>query len=153
VNTKYIGSNSLQTAVCLVAAAIMAPLAGCGPTGPARYRVEGEVTFNGTLVPKGFVLLSGDATKQNDAPQTVVPIEAGKFIATSDKGVVGGPYIVQVKGYDGVKPTGVDMVVPEGTPLFPEVQTKIDLPTSDARLNLKVTGTASEPSLAVEILR
>lgn len=111
------------------------------------------MTFNGSAIPKGFILFTGDATKQNDAPQTVVPIEAGKFIATSDKGVLGGPYIVQVKGYDGVKPTGVDMVVPEGLPLFPEVQTKIDLPTHDARLHLKVTGTASEPSLAVEIVQ
>jgi len=152
VNKYCIDLNRLRSLVCLATAALALPLVGCGPTGPPRYRVEGEATFNGSPIPKGFVLFSGDATQQNDAPQTVVPIDAGKFTAASEKGVVGGPYIVQVKGYDGVKQTGVDMIVPEGLPLFPEVQTKIDFPTHDARLHLKVTGTASEPSLAVEIL-
>jgi hypothetical protein len=147
-----VGLNSWHLLVCLVAAALALPLLGCGPTGPPRYQVEGEVSFNGSPIPKGFIFFTGDVTKQNDAPQTVVRIDAGKFSSSSEKGVVGGPYVVQVKGYDGVQQTGVDMIVPEGLLLFPEVQTKIDLPAHDARLHLKVTGTANEPSLSIEIL-
>src|SRR5262245_8648276 len=79
--------------------ALLAVLAGCtGESGPARYRVSGEVKFNGQPVPSGEVLFTPDAAKGNSGAQGIANIQDGKYDTTGSRapGVSGGPMIVRV---------------------------------------------------------
>jgi len=99
-------------------------VAGCGDRGPVNYRVSGAVTYNGQPVPAGEVVFQPDASLGNKGPGSVVLIKDGRYETDDGKGVVGGPYIVRIAGFDGV-PVGDSSV---GTGLFPPYQTNVEFP-------------------------
>ncbi len=69
-------------------------LAGCGRSGPERFRVRGKVNFGGTPVELGtirFVPIEG--TK---APLTGGRIEQGRYDVAADDGPLAGTYRVQI---------------------------------------------------------
>src|SRR5262249_10584463 len=78
---------------------LLLAIAGCtGEAGPARYRVSGEVKFDGKPVPSGEVLFTPDAAKGNSGAQGIASIQDGKYDTTGSRapGVAGGPMIVRV---------------------------------------------------------
>lgn len=99
-------------------------LAGCSDSGPVTYRVSGAVTYNGQPVPAGEVVFQPDASLGNKGAGSVVLIKNGRYETDPGKGVVGGPYIVRIAGFDGV-PVGDSSV---GTGLFPPYQTNVEFP-------------------------
>ena len=68
-------------------------LPGCGPSGPERFPVSGNVTFGGQPVKQGaigFWPIEG-----TQAPLTGGDITDGKYYIPADKGPLAGKYQVQ----------------------------------------------------------
>lgn len=97
---------------------------GCGNSGPARYELQGEVTFRNAPLPAGTIVFDPDTEKSNEGPQGFGHIKQGKY-DTRDQGrpVVQGPHLVRITGYDGVP--GPEM--PQGKMLFPPYTTTVDI--------------------------
>jgi hypothetical protein len=112
--------HSVLVAVCLVTAS-------CGGNGgPPRYQLSGEVKFNGKPIPVGFIYFNPDTTKGNSGPGSGAEIKNGKYVTPRDGGIVGGPMIVKIDGYDGIsKDLGGEMVA-NGSALFEAYETRID---------------------------
>jgi hypothetical protein len=121
----------------------LAALVGCSDGGPKRYRVSGEVTFDGRPIPYGEVVFTPDGSKKNSGPQGIAPIRDGKFDTRSagGQGVAGGPTILRVNGMTG----------PGGKTLC-EHELPVDLPRQDTTRNIDVPKkAAARPSSAPEI--
>jgi hypothetical protein len=110
-------------------------LAGCGSGEPTYYAVSGTVTFAGKPVPKGTVTFEPDPTKGVKGQQGHADLVDGKFdTRAGGTGVLGGPYIIRVLGYDGK----VAYEAPYGNSLFPEYTLTKDLPKADSTLDIDV---------------
>ncbi len=81
---------------------------GCGgkQDGPPRYGLDGKVTLDGVPVLSGMLTLSPDSRKGNSGPGTMIPIGDGEYEVGADRGIVGGPHIVQFSIYRVGKVTG-----------------------------------------------
>lgn len=114
-------------------------LVGCGGGGgPVTYPVSGTVTYNGKPVPTGSVSIIPNGAQDNKGPQAYASIKDGAFQTDPGKGHGGGAYIVKVIGLDGVPVQGGEGMDESGSPLFPEYQMSVDLPTSSHELNIEV---------------
>lgn len=132
-------SGATRPAVVLASiSAVM--LSGCGSDdGPTTYEFSGNITYKGKPVPKGSITLSPDSSKGNTGPGAVAEIKDGKFATPSGAGVVGGPYVLQIQGYDGVPVQGGEGGMDEtGTALFPPYEMKVDLPKEDSTKDITV---------------
>jgi hypothetical protein len=110
-----------------VALALASALLGCsGPARPARYEISGAVTHGGKPVPSGTLRLTPDAEKGNRGPATSVAIADGRYRSVDGYGVLGGPYIVEITGFEALTPEQAEaMVTPK--PLFKPYTTTVDL--------------------------
>ena len=121
---------------CLVVAAIFA-LVPCGcDSGPTLFHVSGQVTFGGKPLPAGVIYFDPDYMKKNDGPQGYALIKEGQFStqAVGGRGVIGGPHLARIEGFDG-KPANE---LPMGQPLFTDFSQPIDLPKSDTKVTFNV---------------
>lgn len=115
-----------------VLAGLAVVIAGCGPQGPVRYRVQGSVTYDGKPVPVGRIIFNPDMTKGNRGPQGFAVIENGRFDTARNhgKGTSGGPMVVTI---DAFEPSGA------GTrPLVSGHQESRDFPMAAAELTFDV---------------
>jgi hypothetical protein len=119
-------------ALCILATA------GCGSDGPRRYEISGTVTYDGQPVPKGFITILPDDSKGNDGPGGGAPIENGVYCTPAGKGIVGGPHLVRIVGYDGVPISMAGEEIPEGKLLFPAYETTIDFPKQATEQNFDI---------------
>jgi hypothetical protein len=108
----------------------IALLAGCSESGPARYRIQGTVEFDGRPVPAGTIYFDPDSSKGNKGPQGFATITDGKFDTDiGGKGRVGGPMTVRINGLASLRTTtDDDTPIP---PLFPEFIESVELDRSD----------------------
>lgn len=133
-------SSGARRRVFLLAIVLLSLLviAGCGERPPTLYHVSGTVTFGGKPVPAGSILFEPDTTKGNQGPAGFARIKEGKYdTRTSGQGTIGGPHIVRITGLDGIP--GEEL--PEGTPLFPEYKTQVDLPKQNSTQDFDVPAT------------
>lgn len=110
---------------------------GCGSEGPRRYELSGTVTYRGTPLPVGTLLFEPDTGRGNRGPGTLVEVREGRYRTMPGQGVVGGPYLVRITGFDG---KGDDRgESQQGRPLFPEQVQVLDLPHRNASQDLAVS--------------
>ena len=95
----------------------------CGASGPERYELSGTVQFQGKPVPAGQIVFEPDSSKGNVGPQGMAEIREGKYDTRGGRGMVGGPHVVRIRGYDRLS---LDEMHPP-QPLFPEYETTVDL--------------------------
>jgi hypothetical protein len=109
--------------VTLVAASLVFFAAGCSDTGPKRFRVSGEVTFDKQPIASGDILFTPDGAKQNSGPQGIAKIRDGKFdtAAAEGQGIAGGPTVVRITGF-----------TPAGGRIICETEIHVDLPRADS---------------------
>jgi hypothetical protein len=114
---------------------------GCGQSGPQRYRLQGKITYGGQPVPAGTIVFEPDATKSNDGPQGIAPIEKGVFDTAfkGGRGTVGGPHRVTIMGCDG---TNISEVSPQGKNLFEPYFTTADFPRTASSVDFDVPSSA-----------
>jgi hypothetical protein len=123
-------------------AALVILLAGCSG-GVPLHPLSGTVTCDGKPIPAGVISLEPDPTRGGRGPATVVQIKDGQFATDSGDGVVGGPYVARVRGYDGQRdPKGE---LPYGRELFPETAVPIDLPQTRAAVDIVVPAPVRKP--------
>ncbi|UUO08291.1 hypothetical protein M4951_08205 [Blastopirellula sp. J2-11] len=110
---------------------------GCGaPAAPGVYAVEGSVTYDGKPVPGGRITFSPNASLGNKGPGSYAKIANGRFTTPSGKGVVGGPYVVEITGYDVSAPhynVNIDSEV-----IFSNHQIEVEFPESDSVQSFEV---------------
>lgn len=116
-------------------ALVVVALVGCaGETGPKKAVLNGAVTYKGQPVPKGEITFEPDTTKGNSGPGTVGRIENGAYDLKGGMGVVGGPHIVRITGFDGV-PDGENS---DGKLLFQNHEIQIDLPKESGKQDFNI---------------
>lgn len=112
---------------------------GCGGTdGPERFKLSGNVTFEGKSVPVGFIKFSPDPSKGNAGPGTGAPITNGSYETSAGKGVVSGAHTVEISGWDGVPIIESGEELLEGKEVFPLYRTTVSIPKSDMKLDFAV---------------
>lgn len=96
------GSSALgSVGGILLAVCVLASLPGCSKSdGPERHTLEGAVTVNGQPVRDGSIFFSPDSSQGNSGPGAVAMIRNGRYETPSGHGIVGGPHIVEIMGYD-----------------------------------------------------
>lgn len=118
-----------------IVAAILAMLATIGCTtrddGPRRYRISGEVNYDGKPLLAGKIYFAPDTEAGNSGPGGYADIVEGHYDTNIGraKGVVPGPQDVRVEGYDG-QPSIKNDFHPKGHLLFPVYQDHIEVPES-----------------------
>lgn len=120
----------------MLAACVALGIGGCSNRdATTRYDVSGTVTFAGKPVPKGDILFTPDSSKSNQGPPGFAKITDGKYDTAIDgKGVVGGPHLVQISGFDG----RAAAELPDGMRLFPDYTTRIDLAKEKTTRDFKI---------------
>ena len=114
-------------------------VAGCGSDdGPKRYDLSGTVTFAGKPIPAGSIVFQPDSSAGNSGPQGVAEIRDGQYDTADGKGLIGGPHIVRITGFDGVAENEMEVV----PPLFAEYQIKSDLPKESGTMDFEVPADA-----------
>ena len=120
----------------LLAALAAAALAGCsqGDT-QTRYRVSGDVKFNGQPVPFGEVLFTPDGSKNNSGAQGIAEIKNGHYDTQGSRapGIAGGPTIVRVTASSDDKGT-----------LIGEHEYSVELPRADTTHNIDIPASAAK---------
>lgn len=110
-----------------VTLALASAILGCG--GPARltrYEISGAVTYDGKPVPSGQLRFTPDSEKGNRGPATSIMFADGRYRSVDGYGVLGGPYTVEITGFEGLTPEQAQaMVTPK--PLFKPYTTSVDL--------------------------
>ena len=90
-----------HNAVCL-AAIVLLLVPGCSraPDGPQRNSLQGTITFQGKPVRGGRIVFSPDDKKGNSGPGAIAFIREGEFETPAGHGVVQGPHVVDILGYN-----------------------------------------------------
>jgi hypothetical protein len=111
--------------------------AGCSSgDGLERYRVSGEVKFDGQPVPFGEVLFTPDGSKGNSGAQGIAEIKDGKYDTQGSRapGTAGGPTVVRVMAFrDG-----------GGKELICEHESQVDLPKAATTHNIDIPADAAK---------
>jgi len=116
--------------------ALMLLLAGCGGSeGPPKFHIEGAVTFEGEPVPAGEISFEPDSSQGNSGPGTIVPIIDGRYNSSGTGGIIGGPMIARIVGYDGNAVEQSDF----GVSLFSQISVSVDLPQEDTSYDFELT--------------
>jgi hypothetical protein len=115
---------------------ICAAAAGCtSDPGPTRYRVSGEITFNGQPVPHGEILFTPDSGKGNSGPQGIALIQNGFYDTAGSRapGAAGGATVVQVAA-----------LADANGKLLCEYQFTVDLPKADSTQKIDIPASAAK---------
>jgi hypothetical protein len=130
-------------AVCLVTASC-----GSSSSGPARYQLSGVVKFDGKPIPVGFIYFNPDTSKGNSGPGSGAEIKNGQYTTPRDGGIIGGPMIVKIDGYDGISKDLGGEVVANGSALFEAYETRVDFEKKNGKKDFEFdkAGTGSPQS-------
>lgn len=121
----------------LLSGSFLLIVVGCSSSDTAvRFRVSGEVKYDGKPVPHGEVLFTPDGSKKNEGVQGIATIKAGRFDTKGSRapGVSGGPTVVRVTALSDASGK-----------LLTEHEFTIDLPKSDSEQNIDIPAKAAKP--------
>jgi len=107
---------------------------GCGEGGGGAAHIRGKVTYDGKPVPQGTITFSPDTAKGNSGPGSMAVIKDGRYDTKEGLGIIGGPHVVRIEGFDGVA-DGDNL---DGALLFPSYRTEVDLPTTSGEVDFEV---------------
>jgi len=123
--------------IIIVPIACLAFLVGCGDNN-GLHRVSGSALFKGEPIPVGEVRFSPDSSQGNSGPGVIALIVDGQYQTPPGRGMVGGPYKIEVSGF-GEAPESDDPTAPDyGPQLFPDEIIFVDLPTEDFEYDIDV---------------
>lgn len=132
-------SLNSQAAWCL-AAVILLCLGGCFGEKPVNsYTVTGKISYDGKPIPKGVITFAPDDKKGNEGLGTTAEIKDGTYQTQPDKGISGGPYILNVQGYDGVPiASGEGGMNHQGKPLFAPKDIEVNFPKENTTKDIEI---------------
>lgn len=92
----------------LLAVALLLPGCSREPTGPKRNALKGRITYKGKPVRGGRIVFAPDDKQGNSGPGAIAFIKEGEFETPAEHGVVSGPHVVDILGYDEEVDTSTD---------------------------------------------
>ncbi|HWL09106.1 MAG TPA: hypothetical protein VNQ76_11935 [Planctomicrobium sp.] len=123
----------------LMCVSLMIPaIVGCErSSGPKRHTVQGTVIYQGALVPEGEIRFTPDVSQGNTGPGAIAEIRGGRFQTESGRGVISGPHVVTITGFDGIDAQNTPNL--KGNSLFPPFTTNYDFSnkTSDVKFEVE----------------
>ena len=126
---------------CLALLLLTSSFLGCGRgTGPRRYDISGQVTYQGAPVPLGEI--SFDPVDQ-EYGGGYASIQDGRFDTSADggRGHLGGPHQVRIVGFEGTfDPAQADDAAVSA--LFSPYETTVELPTGRSTMDFEVPADA-----------
>jgi len=97
-----------------------------------RYKIDGNVTFNGQTIPGGTIEFEPDPEKGNRGPMSKAIFQDSRYSIDTRRGIIGGAYIVRINGYsapiDGDDGPGTATPMP----LFAEHVISLELPAKNS---------------------
>ena len=117
--------------IWLLVIAVLHSVTGCSKSGRDRYGLSGTVTYAGKPIPIGDMIFKPDSSRGNSGPGSSADVSNGHYQVPSQYGVVGGPYVVTISGFDRKPVTIGEELRPSGSPLFQEYQVSIELPKAE----------------------
>lgn len=122
--------------------------AGCSSQPDlGRQALSGKVNFNGQPLPVGEIQFRPDFDKGNQGPGTHAMIANGSYETPSGKGIIPGPTIVTIVGFDGVpyeyQDGGETIVEKRGRAVFTNYRKDIDIPKGAAQVDFDVPASAT----------
>jgi hypothetical protein len=128
--------------------AVFVLITGCfSQSGVDRQFLSGKVTFDGQPLPAGEIQFRPDFDKGNKGPGTYAKIVDGRFQTPDSKGVVPGPTVVTVSGFDGIpyeyQDGGETIVEKRGRPVFSKYRIDLEIPAGVNEIDLEIPGSAS----------
>lgn len=118
---------------------LLAVMLGCSNNtqGIDRFSLQGEVKYEGRPVTVGTITLEPDAARGNKGPASTALIENGSFVVEQVRGVVGGPYLARLTGYQGTQQNdGPDTSF--GKPLFHDYEVQLELPNENSTYSFDI---------------
>ncbi|PQO44063.1 hypothetical protein [Blastopirellula marina] len=129
----------------LLVVAILAAV-GCSSAndGPQRYRIQGEITYDGKPLPGGRISFAPDTELGNSGPEGYADIIDGYYDTNNGgKGVVPGAHNVRIEGYDG-EPSPRNDFYRYGNMVFRVHRDKIEVPEKASSKNFDVPDPPNE---------
>ena len=129
--------NPMRSKFLILISCVALSAAGCasqeGDSGP-RFRVSGDVKYDGKPVPYGEVLFTPDGSKGNNGAQGIATIKNGKYDTRGSRapGSSGGPTVVRVTALSD-----------SAGKLLTEHEFNIDLPKADTEHNIDIPAKAA----------
>jgi hypothetical protein len=120
-------------------------LAGCGSSGPPRYELSGTVTYAGKPLPAGYIVLSPDQSAGGQGAAAQADIHDGRYLVPAERGVLGGPYVAAVYGFDGVRSEENGIVNALGKPLVSNYRITVELPRATSVSDFDVPAVPATP--------
>jgi hypothetical protein len=91
----------------------------------------------------GSIEFVPDSNAGNRGPAAYGEIVDGRYSTRAGKGIVGGPYLLTVTGYDGVATIDEDEGEnPRGMPLFAAHELSAELPAEGRDFDIKIPASA-----------
>jgi hypothetical protein len=129
-----------------VAALVIAvALPGCGRSGPPRYELSGTVRYAGKPLPAGYIVFAPDRSAGGEGAATQADIHDGQYLVPAERGILGGPYVAAIYGFDGVRSEENGIVNALGNPIVANYRVTIDLPRAASVSDFVVPVTAATP--------
>ena len=123
--------------ICWTLLYITMSVSGCSQDN-TFHTVSGSVTYDGKPVPVGEVQFMPDSTKGNRGPSVMASIKDGQYKTRKGKGIVGGPYVLMVTGYQAA-PDSADPTAPGyGAQLFERTKQYFEFPKGDCEHNIVI---------------
>lgn len=116
--------------LCMLLTSAVLITTGCGGSGIKLQQVSGKATFAGKPIPYGTIDFVPDPTRGTKGPAGTAEIINGEYSTRREngRGVVDGPHVVRITGYEE-KPVGSsDETVPSTgkPPLFIGYSVNVD---------------------------
>ena len=108
-------------------------LVGChGERELPRFDLSGAVAYDGRPVPAGYIEFAPDVSQGNDGPGSSAEIRDGRYATLPERGTIGGPHVVTLRGFSSMPATPGASAAPSPSPAatHPLFTTKVtvDLP-------------------------
>ncbi|QDU73537.1 hypothetical protein Pan97_05120 [Bremerella volcania] len=110
--------------------------AGCN-YGDSTVHLTGHVTYDGKPVPRGTITFSPDTKQGNAGHGSKAIIQDGTYTTRESFGLVGGPHVVRIEGFNGIA-HGDNL---DGQILFKPHEESYDLPMESGEYDFEVPKT------------
>ncbi len=127
-----------RLSIALLVIGLITTSLGCGRTERVtKHPIMGTVTHGGDSVPSGSLRFTPDAEKGNRGPATTITIADGKYQSLAEYGVIGGPYLVEIIGFEALtNEQAAAFATPK--PLFKPYTVAVDLNAGENVKNFDV---------------